>query len=110
MPAGVQHHFVEQGLRGVREAGGGEPDGYSGTQELGNHPWLAAVLRLGQHVVDLVDVLDLLGKSRALRDRQQLTGATDQPRVGLLIQRGRVLLVRLVAQRCTPCPYNPCSA
>jgi hypothetical protein len=62
------------------------------------------VLRLGKHLVDLVDVLNLLGVLGALRDRQQFAGATDQPRVGFLIQRGRVLLVRLLAQRCTPCP------
>ncbi|MFC5100379.1 hypothetical protein [Kibdelosporangium philippinense] len=66
----MQHHLVEQGLSGVREAGCGEPDRHGGTQKLRDHPRLAAVLGFGKHEVDLVDVLYLLGKSRALRDRQ----------------------------------------
>jgi hypothetical protein len=61
------------------------------------------MLGLGEHLVGFIDVVDLLVVPRALRDRQEFTGAPDQPRVGFLIQRGRVLLVRVVTQRCTPC-------
>jgi hypothetical protein len=66
----VHHHLVEQRLRCTCQAGSGKSNGNSRTQQLGDHARLAAMLCLGQHLVDLVDVLDLLFASHALRDRQ----------------------------------------
>ena len=80
----------------VGRVGVDHADDGRGPQQLADQPRLAALPGLREQLVHLVGVPGEVVALACLRDRQQLSGPADQPRVGALVQRGSVRAVPVV--------------